>query len=57
MNSQGGEHGNILQVASYNSNEAIVKLLLDCGADINAKGGKYDSALQAAKDIEQEGIV
>jgi len=57
VNSQGGEHGNILQVASYNSNEAIVKLLLDCGADINAKGGKYDSALQAAKDIEQEGIV
>jgi hypothetical protein len=28
--------------------EQVVKLLLEAGADVNARGGKYGSALRAA---------
>ena len=34
--------------ASYKGNEAVVKLLLENGAKVNAEGGKYGNALQAA---------
>jgi ankyrin repeat protein len=41
---------NALQAAaaSYKGNAAIVKLLLENGAEVNAKGGEYGNALQAA---------
>jgi ankyrin repeat protein len=35
-------------VASVRGHEAVVKLLLDKGADVNAQGGYYGNALQAA---------
>ena len=48
VNAQGRVHGNALQAAAYQGDEATVKLLLDRGADVNAQGGKYGNALQAA---------
>ncbi|THX71699.1 hypothetical protein D6D04_09406, partial [Aureobasidium pullulans] len=44
----GGECGNALYAASYYGYGKIVQLLLDKGADVNAKGGHYVNALQAA---------
>ena len=45
----GGEYGNALQAAAQRcDSEATVRLLLDRGADVNAKSGKYGNALQAA---------
>ena len=41
-------------MASLNGNEAIVKLLLGYGAEVNAEGG---SALQAASFIGNKEIV
>ena len=35
-NAEGGSFGNALQAASYGGNEAIVKLLLEKGAEVNA---------------------
>ena len=35
-------------VASYDASPEIVKLLLEKGADVNAIGGEYENALQAA---------
>ena len=46
-----GKTGYALHAAcSYESGEspAIIKMLLDHGADPNARGGKYETALQAA---------
>lgn len=40
--------GPSLQAASYRGYEVIVRLLLEQGADANAPGGVYVSALQAA---------
>jgi ankyrin repeat protein len=37
-----------LQAAAAKDSIDVVKLLLDAGADINAKGGYYGNALQAA---------
>jgi len=34
-----------------------VQMLLDKGNDVNAQGGYYDNALQAASDKRQEKIV
>ncbi|CAN9172452.1 unnamed protein product, partial [Alternaria alternata] len=36
-----GHYGNALQAASQGGYEAVVKLLLDKGADVNAQGGDY----------------
>jgi ankyrin repeat domain-containing protein 50 len=36
------------QGASAGGHEKVVLMLLDAGADIKAKGGWYDNALQAA---------
>ncbi|TGZ80733.1 hypothetical protein EX30DRAFT_372062 [Ascodesmis nigricans] len=41
-------HANVLQVAAVCGREESVRLLLDCGADVNAQGGHYGTALQAA---------
>jgi len=49
VNAQGGEYGNALQAAAYNSEDvSLIKLLLKAGADVNAQGGCYENALQAA---------
>ena len=42
------ELGNPLQVAAFLRKVETVQLLLDQGADVNAKGGYYGNALQAA---------
>jgi ankyrin repeat protein len=41
-------YGTALQAASAEGHGEIVHILLDAGADVEAKGGKYDTALQAA---------
>jgi hypothetical protein len=38
VNAQGGLFGNALQVASSGGYEAVVKMLLDKGAEVNAQG-------------------
>ena len=48
--------GNVLQAASYKGYEAIVKLLLDKGADVNAQGKRYGNALHAALEGGHEAI-
>jgi len=49
VNAQGGDYGNALQAAAYNSEDvSLIKLLLEAGADVNAQGGEYGNALQAA---------
>jgi hypothetical protein len=45
---QGGFYGNALQAASYEGYEAVLKMLLDAGANVNMQGGFYGNALQAA---------
>ena len=34
VNAQGGFYGNALQAAAYKGNEAVVRLLVDRGADV-----------------------
>jgi ankyrin repeat protein len=46
-----------LQVASYCGHEAVVRLLLEKGAEVNAKGGPYGTALQAASYSGHEAVV
>jgi hypothetical protein len=36
------------QAASLEGHEVVVRLLVDKGADVNAQGGEYGHALQAA---------
>ncbi|CUS15226.1 unnamed protein product, partial [Tuber aestivum] len=43
--------------ASYQGNESVVQLLVKCGADVNAQGGYYGNALQAAAYQGTESIV
>ncbi|CUS15222.1 unnamed protein product, partial [Tuber aestivum] len=38
-----------LQAAAFQGNESVVQLLLERGAEVNAKGGYFGNALQAAK--------
>jgi ankyrin repeat protein len=53
----GEEYGNVLQVASYMGHEAVVRLLLEKGAEVNAQGGIYGNALQAASHVGHEAVV
>ncbi|CZR42829.1 uncharacterized protein FPRO_10132 [Fusarium proliferatum ET1] len=49
-NTQGGEYGNALQKACYQTqhHSGVIDLLLDKGAEINREGGCYGTALHAA---------
>ncbi|KAF9061846.1 hypothetical protein BDP27DRAFT_1234481, partial [Rhodocollybia butyracea] len=44
----GGRYGNALQAAAAGGHEAVVHLLLEHGADVNACGGECGTALCAA---------
>ncbi|KAJ3885655.1 hypothetical protein GG344DRAFT_58855, partial [Lentinula edodes] len=57
ININGGKYGNALQAASFKGHEAIVKLLLEKGAEVNAQGGAYGNALQAASSQGHETII
>ena len=50
-------YGSALQAASNQGSEAIVKMLIESGADVNVQGGHYGSALQAASYRGSEAIV
>ncbi|KAF8166996.1 ankyrin repeat-containing domain protein [Mycena galopus ATCC 62051] len=50
-------HGNAIHAASCGGEIDIVRLLLECGADVNARGGYYGNALQAAASRGQIEIV
>ena len=55
---RGGVYGNALQAAaSNNGDEAVIRLLLDWGADVNAKGGVHSYSLLAAVWFGQEAAV
>ena len=49
-NRRGGWYFYPLQSAIVAENEKIVKLLLDSGAELNAKGGRHQHSLIAAAD-------
>ena len=46
-----------LEEASAEGQEAVIKLLLDNGADINAQGGFYGNALQIASAGGHKAVV
>jgi ankyrin repeat protein len=48
---------NALYIASLQGHGAVVKMLLDAGADMNAQGAKYGNALQAAARFNEEEVV
>ena len=41
VNAQGGYYGTALQAASVRGHGAVVKMLLEAGADVKAQGGEY----------------
>ncbi|KAG5802662.1 hypothetical protein H9Q74_011922 [Fusarium xylarioides] len=49
-NTQGGEYGNALQKACYQTyhHSGVIYILLNKGAEVNQKGGRYGTALHAA---------
>jgi ankyrin repeat protein len=51
-----GDYGNALEAASIGGHEAIAKLLIEKGADVNAQGEEYGNALQAASNGGHEAI-
>ncbi|PVH72616.1 hypothetical protein DL98DRAFT_432865, partial [Cadophora sp. DSE1049] len=50
-------YGNALQAAINEGQEAVAKLLLDSGADVNAQGGHYGNVLQVAAWKGSEAVV
>ncbi|OBT97761.1 hypothetical protein VE01_05117 [Pseudogymnoascus verrucosus] len=53
-----GSFGSPLQAAAYHGGDKIIKLLIQRGADVNAQGGYFGNALQAAASLgQQEEIV
>lgn len=49
--------GSYLHIAAEFGKEDIVKILLDIGVDVNAQGGRYNNALQAASAKNHEAVV
>ncbi|KAF2678030.1 ankyrin [Lentithecium fluviatile CBS 122367] len=47
----------VLYIAVEHGHQRMVKLLLDAGADVNAQGGFYGNALQAASEGGHEQVV
>jgi len=47
----------VLRETSFGGHKQAVKLLLDGGADVNAQGGYYGNALQAASSNGKEAVV
>jgi len=57
VNAQGGYYGNALQAASAEGHEAVARLLLEKGANVNAQGGGFfGNALQVASWAGHEAI-
>ncbi|KAJ7249820.1 ankyrin repeat-containing domain protein [Mycena rebaudengoi] len=54
---KGWRYGNALQATTYHGQEAVVRLLIEKGANVNAQGGIHGNALQATSYCEQESIV
>ena len=55
-NAQGGYYGNSLQTASYGGHEAIEKLLIEKGADVNALQAALSTGHEAlAKLLKEKG--
>jgi ankyrin repeat protein len=54
---QGRVYGTALQAAAVKGKEAIVEMLLEKGAYVNAQGGLFGTALQAAAAEGDEEIV
>jgi ankyrin repeat protein len=57
INAHGALYGNALYAASERGYEAVVKMLLDKGTDVNARGGGYSNALQAASSRGHKAVV
>ena len=55
--SEGYDCYSALHTAAKGSNEAVVSLLIDRGADINAQGGIYGNALETAIMMDHEAVV
>jgi ankyrin repeat protein len=54
---EGDEYATALYTATRGGHEAVVKLLIERGANVNAQGGRYGTALQAAAWGGQEAVV
>lgn len=52
-----GEFGSALQAAVTKNWGPVVRLLLDSGADVHAQGGRYTTALNAAKELQNDDLV
>ena len=55
--SKGGYHVTVLHAASLESQEAVVKLLLDAGADVNASSAYYGAPLATASARGHDSVV
>ena len=47
MNTLGGRYGNALQAAAKGVHLDIIQLVLETGADVNARGEEYGNTLNA----------
>ncbi|KAF2729268.1 HET-domain-containing protein, partial [Polyplosphaeria fusca] len=57
VNSKDKDNKTSLYIAAETGNDVVVAVLLDKGADVNAQGGRYGNALQAASSGGHEAVV
>jgi len=57
VNAQGGHCGNALQAASFWGDLKVVRYLLERGANANAQGGRYRTALASARELRNDNII